>query len=54
MIMAEREPHSSALSHLDFGVVIPAQAGIQCPSVVSRLRGNDRKPCPGFEMRSNW
>jgi hypothetical protein len=29
------------LSHVDFGFVIPAQAGIQCPSVDSRLRGND-------------
>jgi hypothetical protein len=35
---------TGASSHFDFGVVIPAQAGIQCTSVDSRLRGNDTGP----------
>jgi hypothetical protein len=35
---------AGALSHLDFGVVIPAQAGIQIVALVSRLRENDCGP----------
>jgi hypothetical protein len=35
---------AGALSHLDFGVVIPAQGGIQILELVSRLRENDFGP----------
>jgi hypothetical protein len=29
---------------MDFGIVIPAQAEIQCPIADFRLRGNDKHP----------
>ncbi len=37
----------------DFRVVIPAEAGIQCPGANSRLRGNDTRPLfQALTMRS--